>query len=82
MFGHGIFFLKRHLFYVPYICGHIPNRVFLLSVNVRTQKKNLSLISHKTSIIHYRNIFCLFAMFTCVSHYSEIDKPSCSSFVG
>ena len=32
------FFLKRHLFYVPYISGHVPNRVFLLSVNVRTPK--------------------------------------------
>ena len=31
------FFLKRHLFYVPYISGNVPNRVFLLSVNVRTQ---------------------------------------------
>ena len=32
------FFLKRHLFYVPYISGHVPYRVFLLSVNVRTPK--------------------------------------------
>ena len=32
------FFLKRHLFYVPYISGHIPYRVFLLPVNVRTPK--------------------------------------------
>ena len=34
------FFLKRHLFYVPYISGHVPFRVFLLSVNVRTPKTN------------------------------------------
>ena len=32
------FFLKRHLFYVPYISGHVPNMVFLMSINVRTQK--------------------------------------------
>ena len=32
------FFLKRHLFYVPYISGHVPYWVFLLSVNVRTPK--------------------------------------------
>ena len=31
-------FLKRHLFYVPYISGHVPYRVFLLSVNIRTPK--------------------------------------------
>ena len=33
-----LFFLKRHLFVVPYISGHVPYRVFLLSVNVRTPK--------------------------------------------
>ena len=32
------FFLKRHLFYVPYISRHVPFRVFLLPVNVRTPK--------------------------------------------
>ena len=32
------FFLKRHLFYVPYISGQVPYRVFLLSINVRTPK--------------------------------------------
>ena len=32
------FFLKRHLFNVPFISGHVPYRVFLLSVNVRTPK--------------------------------------------
>ena len=56
------FFLKRHLFYVPYISGHVPNRVFLLSINVRTQK-NRSLISHKTFIFslpkYFGNLLCL-----------------------
>ena len=32
------FFLKRHLFNVPYISRHVPYRVFLPSVNVRTPK--------------------------------------------
>ena len=59
------FFLKRHLFYVPYISGHVPNRVFLLFINVRTQK-NMPLIFHKTSIFTTA-IFCIFALFTCVS---------------
>ena len=54
MFGHPLFFLKRHLFYVRYISGHVPNMVFLLSVNVRTQKI-MPLISHKTFNFHYRN---------------------------
>ena len=59
------FFLKRHLFYVPYISGHVPNRVFLLSVNVRTQKtRPLFLI--KVLFFTVR-IFCIFALFTCVS---------------
>ena len=31
-----LYFLKRHLFNVSYISGHVPYRVFLLSVNVRT----------------------------------------------
>ena len=39
------FFLKRHLFYVPYISGHVPNRVFLLSINVRTKKKQVPYFS-------------------------------------
>ena len=58
------FFLKRHLFYVPYISGHAPNRVFLLSINVRTQK--MSLIAHNTSIFT-TEICWLLALFTCVS---------------
>ena len=74
MFGHSIFFLKRHLFYVPYISGHVPNRVFLLSINVRTQKIR-SLISHKTFIFS-TEIFWQFALFTCVSG-SETDNPLC-----
>ena len=58
------FFLKRHLFYVPYISGHVPNRVFLLSINVRTQK-NRSLISHKTFIFHYRIILANCSVYLC-----------------
>ena len=59
------FFLKRHLFYIPYISGHVPNRVFLLSVNVRTQKtRPLFLIK---SLFFTAGIFCIFALFTCVS---------------
>ena len=59
------FFLKRHLFYVPYISGHVPNRVFLLSVNVRTQKIHpLFLIK---ILFFTAGIFCIFALFTCVS---------------
>ena len=70
MFGHGIFFLKRHLFYVPYISGHVPNRVFLLSVNVRTQKtRPLFLIK---ILFFTAGIFCIFALFTCVS--GECDR--------
>ena len=59
------FFLKRHLFYVPYISRHVPNRVFLLSINVRTQKTGpvfLIKLSFFTT-----EIFCQFALFTCVS---------------
>ena len=56
------FFLKRHLFYVPYISGHVPYRVFLLSVNVRTPK-NMSLISHKTSNFHYLNILYICSVY-------------------
>ena len=32
------FFLKRHLFYVPYISRHVHNRVFLLPVNFGQKK--------------------------------------------
>ena len=43
VFGHHkcsdtLFFLKRYLFNVPYTSRHLPYRVFLLSVNVRTPK--------------------------------------------
>ena len=58
------FFLKRHLFYVLYISGHVRSRVFLLSVNFQTQK-NVSLISHKTSIFHYRNILFICSVYLC-----------------
>ena len=58
------FFLKRHLFYVPYISEHVPNRVFLLSINVRTQK-NRSLISHKTFIFHFRIILAICSVYLC-----------------
>ena len=59
------FFLKRHLFYVPYISGHVPYRVFFLSINVRTHKKNRSLISHKTFIFHYRNSLAIRSVYLC-----------------
>ena len=59
------FFLKRHLFYVPYISGHVPNSIFLLSVNVWTPKPcPLFLIK---LLFFTTGIFCIFALFTCVS---------------
>ena len=64
------FFLKRHLFYVPYISGHVPNRVFLLSVNVRTQKtRPLFLIK----IL----FFTVYLLCLPVFPVSVIDKPLC-----
>ena len=69
------FFLKRHQFYVPYISGHVPNRVFLLSINVRTQKKTGPLFLIKLSFFT-TEIFWQFALFTCVSG-SETDNPLC-----
>ena len=69
------FFLKRHLFYVPYISGHVPNRVFLLSINVRTQKKTGPLFLIKLSFFT-TEIIWQFALFTCVSG-SETDNPLC-----
>ena len=56
------FFLKRHLFYVS---GHIPYRVFLLSVNVRTPKT--CPLFHIKPLFFTTWIFCIFALFTCVS---------------
>ena len=65
MFGHDMFFLKRHLFYVSYISGHVHNRVFLLSVNFRTQKTcPVYLIKLP---VFTAGIFCLSALFTGVS---------------
>ena len=59
------FFLKRHLFNVPFISGHVPYRVFLLSVNVRTPKTcPLFLIK---LLFFTTRIFCIFALFTCVT---------------
>ena len=66
------FFLKRHLFYVPYISGHVPNRVFLLSINVRTQKTG-PLFLIKLSFFT-TELFWQIALFTCVSG-SETDNP-------
>ena len=68
------FFLKRHLFYVPYISGHVPNRVFLLSIHVRTQKTD-PLFLIKLSFFT-TEIFWQFPLFTCVSG-SETDNPLC-----
>ena len=67
------FFLKRHLFYVPYISGHVPNGIFADHKCLDT--KNRSLISHKT-FIFTTEIFWQFALFTCVSG-SETDNPLC-----
>ena len=59
------FFLKRHLFNVPYISGHVSNRLFLLSVNVRPQKtRPLFLIK---ILFFTAGLYCIFALFTCVS---------------
>ena len=54
------FFLKRHLFYVPYISRHVPNMVFLLSVNVRTQK--ICLLFLIKFLIFTTGILCIFAL--------------------
>ena len=74
MFGHGIFFRKDTYFYVPYISGHVPNRVFLLSVNVRTQKHVpyflIKLLFFTTGIFVY--LLCL-----PVFPVSVIDQPLC-----
>ena len=76
MFGHGhtLLFLKRHLFNVPFISGHVPNRVFLLSVNVRTPKTCplflIKLIFFTTGI--FVHLLCL-----PVFPVSVIDKPLC-----
>ena len=60
-----LFFLKRHLFNVSYISGHVPYRVVLLSVNVRTPKTcPLFLIK---LLFFTSGIFCIFALFTCFS---------------
>ena len=60
IFGH-----RKCLFKVPYISGHVPNRVFLLSVNVRTPKTcPLFLIK---LLFFTTGIFCIFALFICVS---------------
>ena len=60
-----LFFLKRHLFNVPYVYGHVPNRVFLLSINARTPK-TCPLFPIKL-LFFTTGIFCIFALFTCVS---------------
>ena len=68
------FFLKIHLLNVPYISGHVPNRVFLLSVNVRTPKTcPLFLIKLLFSLPEY------FVYLLCLPVFlvSVIDKPLC-----
>ena len=61
-------FLKRHLFYVPYISGHVPDSVFLLSINVQTHThtKKCPLFLIKLPFFT-TEIFWLYALFTCVS---------------
>ena len=68
------FFLKRHLFYVPYISGHIHNGIF--AVRKCSDTKNLSLISHKTSIFSLPEYF-VFLLCLPVFPVSAIDKPLC-----
>ena len=55
------------------VCGQ---NIFAVHKWTHTNKKNMSLISHKTSIFNYRNIFgnmlCL-----PVFQASEIDNPLC-----
>ena len=59
--SHPLFFVKRHLFNVPYISGTFL-MVFLLSVNVRTPKTcPLFLIK---LLFFTTGIFCIFALFT------------------
>ena len=67
------FFLKRHLFYVPYISGHVPDRVFLLSVNVRTPKTCPLFLIKLLSLPEY------FVYLLCLPAFpvSVIDKPLC-----
>ena len=69
IFGAKIWYVVKILYVV---------KIFLLSINVRTHtnKKNMSLISHKTSIFHYRNIF---GNMLCLPVFpaSEIDNPLC-----
>ena len=68
------FFLKRHLFYVPYISGHVSNRVFVLSINVRTQITcPLFLIKLLFSLPEY------FVYLPCLPVFpvSVVDKPLC-----
>ena len=76
MFGHGhtLLFLKRHLFNVPYISGHVPSRVFLLSVNVRTPKTcPLFLIK----LLFFTTGIFVHLLYLPVFPVSVIDKPLC-----
>ena len=67
------FFLKRHIFYVPYISRHVPSRAYLLSVNVQTPKTcPLFLIK---LLFFNTDIFCLLCL--PVFPVSVIDKPFC-----
>ena len=69
------FFLKRHIFYVPYTSGHVPSRAYLLSVNVRTPKTcPLFLIK---LLFFNTDIFCLLCLPVFPVSVSVIDKPFC-----
>ena len=68
-----VFSEKTPILCTLYFWTH-PYRVFMLSVNVRTQKCPLFLVK---LLFFTSGIFCIFALFTCVSNYSVIDKPLC-----
>ena len=79
VFGHHqcsdtLFFLKRYLFNVPYTSRHLPYRVFLLSVNVRTPKTCPLFLTKP--LFFTTGIFCMFDLFTYVSG-CFLDKPLC-----
>ena len=73
-YGLPYFQCKNIVYGKNMVCGQI----FLLSINVRTHThtQNMSLISHKTSIFHYRNVF---VNMLCLPVFpaSEIDNPLC-----
>ena len=73
MLGHPLFSEKTPI-NVPYTSRHLPYRVFLLSVNVRTPKTcPLFLIKPLFSLLEY--FVCLLCL--PVFPVSVLDKPFC-----